>query len=176
MNIYVIIAILVAIIATLIFIYYSSLTKLKTYKEKMDKAENIIDTNLNSKLDLIITLNGSIKKVTGKKDYLKDYVSIRDLIITNVEKDMKLEEAVKLINELMLDFSDLNNDKDFVKNYKALREIDEVLISAKNLFNQNAILSNQLIKTFPYNIVAKIAKLRIRSFYSTNKTDDNDNF
>ena len=164
------------LLAILVFTYFACVTKLKKYQEKMDKAEEIIDENLNKKLDLVITLNGTIKNVTGKKDYLKDYISIRDLIITNIEKDMKLNDAIKLINELANDYSDLNSNKEFMKTFKTINELDEVLVSAKNLFNQNAIKSNQLIKTVPYNIVAKIAKYRIRSFYTTNKTDDGDNF
>ncbi len=176
MKFYIILAIVVMLIAILVFTYFACVTKLKKYQEKMNKAEEIIDENLNKKLDLVITLNGTIKKVTGKKDYLKDYISIRDLIITNIEKDMKLNEAIKLINELTNDYSDLNSDKEFMKTFKSLRELDEVLVSAKNVFNQNAVKSNQLIKTVPYNIVAKIAKYRIKSFYTTNKTDDGDNF
>ena len=176
MKFYIILAIIIMILAILVFTYFVCVTKLKKYQEKMNKAEEIIDENLNKKLDLVITLNGTIKKVTGKKDYLKDYISIRDLIITNIEKDMKLNDAIKLINELTSDYSDLNSDKEFMKTFKTIKELDEVLVSAKNLFNQNAVHSNQLIKSFPYNIVAKIAKYRIRGFYTTNKTDDGDNF
>lgn len=176
MNIYLILLIIFMLIAIAALLYFSGYTKLKKYKEKMDKAESIIDSNLNKKLDLVININAEVKKVTGKKDYLKDYISIRDLIIQNIEKDLKLEEAEKLINDLMNDFTELNTDKEFNKLIKQLRETDEVLTSAKNMFNQNAVLSNQLIKAFPNNIVAKIAKFRIRSFYSNNKTDDNETF
>ena len=95
---YIIIVLLLAVFALGLLIYVSGTTKLKKFKEKMDTAESIIDENLNKKLELIITINASIKKVTGKKDYLKDYISIKDLIITNIEKDMKLEEAMKLMN------------------------------------------------------------------------------
>lgn len=172
---YLIITITFALIATCILIYFICVTKLKKYKDKMDTAEAIIEENLDKKLELIITLNGSIKKVTGKKDYLKDYVSIKDLIITKLEKDLKLEEAVKLISDLTNDYTELNSDPDFLKSIESLREIDEVLISAKNLFNQNAIESNKLIKNFPYNIVAKIAKYRIRSFYNSNTPEENEN-
>lgn len=172
MNIYLIIAIIFMIVAIITLIFFSSYTKLKKYKEKMDKIELIIDENLNKKLDLIISINGDVKKVTGKKDYLKDYVSIRDLIITNIEKDLKLDEALKLINDLMQDFEELNNDENFNKNISELRKIDEVLVSAKNMFNQNAIESNQIIKNFPNNLVAKIIKLKIRSFYNNNKIEE----
>lgn len=176
MNGYLIIGILFMLLAIVVLIYFGSLSKLKKYKEKMDKAESIIDENLNKKLDLIISINGNVKKVTGKKDYLKDYVSIRDLIITNIEKDFKLDEAVKLINELMRDFEELNSDNNFIKNVNELRRINEILVSAKNMFNQNAIESNQTIKTFPNNIVAKIANFKIRSFYNNNKTDSEETF
>jgi len=176
MNIYLILLILFMLIAILALLYFSGYNKLKKYKERMDKAENLIDINLNKKLDLIININGEVKKVTGKKDYLKDYISIRDLIIQNIEKDLKLEEAEKLINDLMNDFTELNNDKNFKKFIKELRELDEILTSAKNMFNQNAVLSNQIIKTFPNNLIAKTAKFRIRSFYNNNKTDDIETF
>lgn len=176
MNSYLILAIIVAVIAILVLIYFSAVTKLKNYKERMDAAESIIDTNLNKKLDLIISINTEVKKVTGKKDYLKDYVSIRDLIITNNEKDLKLDEAIKLINELTDDYEELNKDKEFVKKMNSLRLVEESLVAAKISFNQNALKSNQLIKTIPYNIVAKLSKCRIRSFYSTNKTDSDETF
>ncbi len=173
---YIIIVLLLAVFALGLLIYVSGTTKLKKFKEKMDTAESIIDENLNKKLELIITINASIKKVTGKKDYLKDYISIKDLIITNIEKDMKLEEAMKLINDLVMDFSELNKDNEFGKNIKKLREIDELLISAKNVFNQNAVFSNKLMKTFPYSLISKISGYRIRSFYSNNKTDESETF
>lgn len=175
MNIYLIIAIVFLIIAVMCLIYFSGYNKLKKYKEKMNLAEGIIETNLNKKLELIITINSEVKKVTGKKDYLKEYISIGNLIITNIEKDMKLDEAVKLINDLLMDYNELSKDKEFNKLIKNLREIDEVLISAKNMFNQNAVLSNQSIKSFPNNIVAKISNFKIRSFYN-NKTEESETF
>ena len=176
MNIYLILLIIFTLIAILIFLYFSGYTKLRAYKEKMDKAEQLIEEKLEKKLELIMLINSEVKKVTDKKDYLKDYISIQDLIITNIEKDLKLDEAVKLINELIYDFTDLNNDKDFLNHLNELRKIDEVLVSAKNMFNQNAIFSNQLIKTFPNNIIAKIANFKFRSFYTNNKTDDSETF
>jgi len=176
MEFYLIILILAMILAILVLIFFSSFTKLKKYKEKMDKAENIIDENLNKKLDLIISINGDVKKVTGKKDYLKEYVSLRDLIITNIEKDLKLDEALKLINDLMQDFTELNNDNNFIKNINEIKKTDEILVSAKYMFNHNAIESNKIIKNFPNNLVAKIAKFKIRSFYNNNKTDSEETF
>ncbi len=175
MNIWIIISILAVIISILALLYFSSYSKLKEYKEKMDTTENIIDENLNKKLDIIISLNGRIKSVTNKKDYLKDYVELRNYIMTNIEKDIKLDEGEKLINDLKNDFLELNKDVEFNNSVNELRQIDEILTGAKNVFNQTAIKSNSLIKTFPSSIVSKISKFKIRSFYN-NKTDELDNF
>jgi LemA protein len=175
MNTYLILLIIFLIVSIIALIFYSTYTKLKKYKEKMDKAEGIIDNELNKKLDLIININGEIKKLTGKKDYLKDYISLKDMIITNIEKDWKLDEAEKLINNLFSDFKELNKNDKFKKLLTNLRDIDEVLTSAKNMFNQNAIESNKYIKTFPNNIVAKLTNCKIRSYYN-NKNEDMENF
>jgi len=176
MNFYIILTVILCIISILLLVFYSSYSKLKHYKEKMDKAESIIEENLDKKLKLIISINTDIKKVTGKKDYLKDYVALDDLIIMNIEKDLKLDEADKLINDLIMDYEELKNEKNFVKSINELKLIDEVLASAKNIFNKNAVISNQIIKSFPNNIVAKIAKFKIRSFYNNNKTDSDETF
>ena len=146
-------------------------SKLSIYKEKMDNAESIIETNLDKKLDIIININNIVKNDTDKKDYLKEYISIKDLIIHDIEKDFKLEEATKLIDDLERDFNKLATDKEYIKKRHELREIDEILVSAKNLFNQNAIESNKIIKSFPYSIVAKVAGFHIKTLYS-NKTED----
>ena len=174
MNNYILILIIFLIISVLVLLYFSSYSKLKKYKDKMDKAEGIIDNELTKKLNIIISINTEIKKVTGKKDYLKDYTALKDSIITNIEKDWKLDEAVKLINNLISDYKELNKDDKFKKYYSNLRDIDEVLTSAKNMFNQNAIESNKTIKTFPNNIFSKIGNFKIRSYY--NKYDENDTF
>lgn len=175
MNLYIVILILISIFGGLAIIYFSGYSSLKNYKYKMDKAENEIDSNLNKKLDLIIEMNTEIKKVLGKKDYLKDYVNIKDLIITDIEKDLKLEDAEKLIHNLILDNSKLSSDEKMKKLITNLREINESLTSAKNIFNYNALLSNNEIKSFPNNLIAKLAKFNIRSFYN-NKTDDQETF
>ena len=175
MNIYVLLSIIFAIIAILLLLYFTSYFKLKEYKERMDKAENIIDTNLNKKLDLIISINNEIKKCTNKKDYLKEYTAIKDLIITNIEKDWRLDEAIKLINDLALDYKKLNDSKKFKELILEIKKTDEIITSAKNMFNSNALESNKTIKLFPNNIVAKISNFKKRSFYN-NKLDDNESF
>lgn len=175
MNIYIVILVVVAIIAILSLITFISLNKLKGYKEKMDIAEKNIDSCLDKKLELIISINGDIKKIITEKDYLKDYVGIKDLIMTNIEKDIKLNEAYSLINKLIVDNDKLSKNDKVNKKMAELRKNDEKLVSSKNLFNKAALVSNNTIKTFPNNIVSKLFNYKIRSYYN-NKAEDVDNF
>ena len=176
MNIYIFILVVVAIIAILTLITFISLNKLKKYKEKMDIAEKNIDSCLEKKLELIININSDIKKIITDKDYLKDYVGIKDLMMTNTQKDIKLNEAYNLINKVIIDYDKLSKNEKFNKKIMELRRNDEKLVSSKILFNKAALESNNIIKTFPNNIIAKLFNYKIRSYYNNNKTEDMDNF
>ena len=175
MNIYIILSIVVTLVAIISLITIISLNKLKKYKEIMNKAENNIENCLEKKLDLIIAINTEVKKVVTEKDYLKDYITIKDLIISNIEKDIKLDEATTLIYKLLNDYTKLNSSQKLKKEIEELKHNNEKLISSKNIFNKNALISNNLIKNFPNNIFAKIFNYKIRSYYN-NKAEGQDNF
>ncbi len=175
MGYFEVIVIMILIISVLLLIYFIGISKLKDLKMKMDKSESIIIDNLNKKQDIIASINNNIKKLTDKKDYLKDYIKNDDKI-TNIEKDFKLDEASKLIDDLSRDFIKLSKDKDFDKKMQELREVNEKLVASKIMYNDNAILNNKLIKTFPYNIIAKLTNYNVITLYSNNNKTDDDNF
>ena len=166
--------ILLLIISILVLIYFIGLNKFKDYNMKMINAEKIINNSLKKKQDIIIDMNTNIKKLDSKKDYLKDYIELKDKKINNIEKDLKLEEATKLINDLKRDYSKLSKDNDFNKKLQSLREIDEKLVSAKSIYNNNAILNNRLIRITPYNIIGKISGYTTVTFYNNKNTNEDD--
>ncbi len=166
--------ILLLIISILVFIYFIGITKFKKYNTKIERAEEIIISNLDKKLDTIIDINTNIKKIDDKKEYLKEYIEIKNKKITNMEKDLKLDEASKLISNLARDYTKLSKDSDFNKKRQTLRELDELIVSAKNIYNENAILNNKLIKLFPYNIIGKISNYKVVTLYNNDKTEENE--
>ena len=97
MNLFEIILLLIVILGLLAIIYATIYNNLVNYKLKIDKAEGIIDESLRQKYDLIAKLNIAIKKVVTKKDYLKEYIDLKDKRITNYELDRKLTEAYNII-------------------------------------------------------------------------------
>lgn len=155
----------------LAILYVTTYNNLVGYKLKIEKAEGIIDENLRQKYDLIAKLNVAIKKVVTKKDYLKEYIDLKDKRISNYELDRKLTEAMNIILEVKNDYSELDT-KDFNKNLKEIEEINETLASCKTYYNKNTTELNQIIRKFPSNIVAKIHRYKIKPFFDGKNMQD----
>ncbi len=166
-----IILLFIIIIGVLLIAYVITYNNLVNYKLKIEKAEGIIDENLRQKYDLIAKLNITIKKVVTKKDYLKDYIDLKDKRISNYELDRKLTEAMNIILEVKNDYSKLNTES-FNTDIEAIKDINETLASCKTYYNKNTSELNQIIRKFPSNIVAKIHRYKIKPFFDGKNMQD----
>ena len=166
-----IILVIIIIIGMISLLYVITYNDLVSYKIRIEKAEGIIDEKLREKYDLIAKMNINIKKVVNKKDYLKDYIELKDKRTSNYEMDRKLTEAMNIILEVKNDYSELNN-KEFNDNFKKIEEINETLISCKTYYNKNTSELNKIIRKFPSNIVAKIHRYKIKPFFDGKNMQD----
>ena len=166
-----IILVIIIIIGMISLLYVITYNDLVSYKIRIEKAEGIIDEKLREKYDLIAKMNINIKKVVNKKDYLKDYIELKNKRISNYEMDRKLTEAMNIILEVKNDYSELNN-KEFNDNFKKIEEINETLISCKTYYNKNTSELNKIIRKFPSNIVAKIHRYKIKPFFDGKNMQD----
>ena len=166
-----IILLIIIIIGVLALIYVMTYNNLVNYKIKIEKAEGIIDENLRRKYDLIAKMNIAIKKVVNKKDYLKEYIELKDKRISNYELDRKLTEAMNIILEVKNDYSELDT-KEFNNDLKEINAINETLTSCKTYYNKNTTELNQIIRKFPSNIVAKIHRYKIKPFFDGKNMQD----
>ncbi len=166
-----IILLIIIIIGVLALIYVMTYNNLVNYKIKIEKAEGIIDENLRRKYDLIAKMNIAIKKVVNKKDYLKEYIELKDKRISNYELDRKLTEAMNIILEVKNDYSELDT-KEFNSDLKEINAINETLTSCKTYYNKNTTELNQIIRKFPSNIVAKIHRYKIKPFFDGKNMQD----
>ena len=166
-----IILILIIILGIIAIFYIITYNTIITYKIKIEKAEGIIDEDLRKKYDIIAEANVFVKKVVTKKDYLKEYMELKDKRISNYELDRKLTEAYTLLLELKNDHSELDN-KDFNKLLKDINVINEDLVSCKNYYNKNTSELNKIIQKIPTNIVAKINRCRIKPFFDGKNMQD----
>lgn len=147
-------------------IYVNNYNKLQYLKTKIEQAENIIDEELRNKYDMIVKINSLVKKVIkDKKEYLKEYVNLKNHKISNFDLDRKLVEAMNVIYELQNDYSSLEKDAELKEILNQIKTTDEKLSAVKNYYNKNTSLCNGLIRQFPSMVVAKIHKFKIKPFF-----------
>ena len=172
MTIFLVIVIVSAILAIIYINNYNDLQYLKT---KIESAENVIDDSLREKYDVILKINTVIKKeLRGKKDYLKDINDLKDAKISNFDFDRRLIEYQSTINELIADHKKLDNNKTLLDHLYEIKSIDERLVSGKTFYNKNTTESNQLIRKFPSNIIAKLLHFKVRPYFDGKDMQDDD--
>lgn len=159
------ILIIISIISILSLIFYISFSKINEIKNKISFIEKNIEDYLKIKCNCVNKINNETKSKLDKKNYFKDYVNLEKKNLTNIELDIKLDDAFIIIKELKNDIPEIKT-KEFNKIYRELKSINEKLYSSKKLYNKYASISNQIIRKFPNNIIAKIIKYNIRAFYN----------
>lgn len=168
-----IILIIVIIIGILGIIYINYYNKLQFLKTKIEQAENIADESLRNKYDLIVKINSLIKKaLKTKKDYLKECINLKDKKISNFELDRELVEALTIIDTLISDHEKLENNHDLQDILFEIKNIDEKLSAAKTYYNKNTTEANELIRTFPCVVIAKIHKFKTRPYFDGKNMED----
>lgn len=170
LSIFLIIVILGGILG---IIYVNDYNKLQYLRTKIEQSENIIDESLRAKYDAIVKINSLIKKVIkDKKDYLKEYVNLKNHRISNFDLDRKLIEAMNVIYELQNDYSNLEKNEELKALLLEIKTTDEKLSAVKNYYNKNTNACNELIRKFPSMIVAKIHRFKVKPFFDGKDMQD----
>lgn len=157
----ILILIIIGLIATIL--YFIAYNKLIVLKIKMDNANEKISESLKNKHELMNKLYEEIKKVVKKKDYLKDFNSLKKQKLNNYELDKELTIHLETMKNFKEDYKELNNDT-FNEILQDIKELDQDIMASKKFFNKN---NNSLMKllTGYTKIVAKAQKITVKNSY-----------
>lgn len=165
-----IIMIVGGIAAITYIIYYNTLQDCKV---KIDESESMIDEALRSKYDILLKLESLIKtNIKETKINFKDLNDLKKESITNFQLERKLVDTVLLINKIQDDFPELEELKDYRELLNDIRVMDERINAAKKYYNKYTSKSNELVRKFPSNIIAKFHNITIRNFFDNKDMND----
>ena len=112
-----------------------------------------------------------IKVATSKfKCESTAFDEVKDLEIDNLDSFKDEKKLIKCYEELVHVIEDnpkskdLKTLKDYVKKYE---NNDLKIVSIRTYYNKYTLQYNNMIKKFPYNIISKIRKLKIRNIIET---------
>ena len=158
-------------LGAVVYIFYFN--KLQDCKLRIDESENKIDENLRNKYNLLINIIDFIEKnVDNEKISFNEIKELKDIEITNFDFDRKLNECVLLINTINNDYKDLDSNIEYSSLIDKLKRIDEELTAAKKFYNTYIGDSNELVRKFPSNIIAKFHNIELKTFFDGKDMND----
>ena len=116
----------------------------------------------------------SLQYKKKKKDYLKEYVQLKDAKISNFDLDRKLKEAVNIIQNLKNDYPELQDNPNMEEIVMEIKNTEEKLSAAILYYNRYTNELNELIRKFPSNVVAKFHHFKIKHFFDGKDMTDDD--
>ena len=171
------ILIILALILLYIIMHILIYNKIQFYVTKIEHVEGMVDESLREKYDVIIKLETAIKDaVKDKNEYLKDLKDLKKEKISNFEMQRKLNEAQALIENLYYDNEELVKKNKFEKIFADLKKINEKLTAGITYYNSNTSSLNNYIRKFPNNVIAKIHRIKIKTFFDGKDLTDDDIF
>ena len=153
--------------------YVYQYNKLQHSKTKIDHAECLIDEALRNRYDILVSADKLIKAEVGnEKTYFKGLDKVKNENISNFDLDRKLTEYVNLLEQIKLDFPDLSSNKGFKEILSDNKKASEKLQAAKSYYNKYTSELNDLIRTFPSNIVSRLHRIDIKPFFDGKNMED----
>ncbi len=176
MDIFLIILLVIILLIIILGILYINLfNKLNESLIRIDEAELRIDDNLRDKFDLLSRIVPIIRSNVKLEDgRFSELLKLKTMKLSNFDLDRSL---VAINNEFILVYDEnpsLKDNEEVFKAYKQLDIINDELITLRNYYNGNITVYNSMIKKFPTNIIAKIKKLKEKTFYDLKDMSDED--
>ena len=164
---------IIIIVGSIGILYVYQYNKLQHSKTKINQAEYLIDEALRTKYDILLRVDKLIKtELDNDKTFFKGLEKLKDENISNFDLDRKIGEYINLCMQIKLDYPTLNDNKGFKELINENKKIDEKLQAAKSYYNKYTSELNDLIRTFPSNIVARMHKIEIKTFFDGKNMED----
>jgi len=164
----VIFATIALLIVIIVCVYCYNLSKLKTYKSRLDGSIKVINEELENRFKLVLDTKTMVNKVTKKEmDFYNHLEDIKSTNIQAYELDVEINKAIETLRVIDTDYKKLSEKKDFKDVLRKFEESDTKITAAKSFFNKNnECLMNYTKKIVP-KLIAKVNKIKIQPLFET---------
>ena len=147
--------------------------RFQNYIIRVNEAEANIDSTLRKRFDLLNKSIGIIKSNTDKDKVLENISNLRSKKLTNFDLDRKLYEAINEFSKYKEDYPKLKHNEGYMKIELGLSETEAEIVASRKYYNDIITDYNKLVRTFPSNIVAKVSKYKVRTYFDGKDMNDN---
>lgn len=166
------IIVILAIAAWIIIWFIGVYNRLVGLRNRVDTQWSQIDVQLKRRYDLIPNLVETVKGYAAhERKTLEDVVKARQIAIDaktvqeQGEAENFLTSALRNLFALAEAYPDLKANQNFLQLQGQLAELESVIASAREAYNQSVLNYNNVVQMFPSNIVAGISGFGLREFF-----------
>lgn len=172
-----IIILVVLIVLILLAWIISTINKINKALIKIDEANSGIDVALTKRYDVLTKMVDVVKAYTKhEKETLFEVVNIRNNMTINEKNEVNNKmnhnfEQIKIIAE---NYPELKSSENYNTLQVSISDVENSLQVARKNYNSNVSIYNQLIVTFPNNIVAKLKGSKQKEFFEVEEDKKKD--
>ncbi len=163
---------IIIIMGALGILYVYQYNLLQHSKTKIDQAEVLIDEALRGRYDVLTKIDQLFINEIDKKSFFKDLDKLKEENISNFDLDRKLVEYFNLMEQIKIDHKEMATNKDLANLLKEDKKVVEKLSAAKSYYNKYTSELNDLVRSFPSNIIARIHGISIKAFFDGKNLED----
>ena len=146
-------------------VIYRQLQKLNI---KLNKADEIINENLQKRYDYIVRTSHLVKKNLDLDiELFKEIENLKVKKVDNFEFDAKIKEGYETVIKLKEDYPELNENRGFKDIINDFNESNEIIEATKSYFDKYTTILNKELSKFPKNLIGKIHRIKKRDYYNT---------
>lgn len=138
---------------------------------KIDEAENNIDILFDKKIQLLERARTIIKKELKLKEFLEDIDFLSESSINHFEMNNSLKNIHCELNKTLDEHDKLFKSEALLSVIEEIRANEEEILGSTKFYNDNVVIFNQLIDSFPSNLVAIIFRYKRKEFYNNEKKE-----
>lgn len=171
-----VIEIILVFVFLCLILYKYSKEKLDNILHRLNEAEDECVNNLKTKYDLLLEMIKIIEtkyKVESKAFDETKKVNIDS--VNSFKNEKLLNKCYKEIIQVKEDNKKIKETKNFKELINNYNQNELRIISTRTYHNKYTLIYNNLLKKFPYNIIAKIRKYQIKTLIDGKEITNNFN-
>lgn len=138
---------------------------------KIEEAENNIDVLFEKKIELLERTRPIIKKELKLKEFLEDIDFLHESQINHFEMNDSLKTFHNELNKIIDEHEKLLKSESLSALVDEINRNEEAILGSTKFYNDNVVVFNQLVGSFPSNVVALLWRYKKKEFYNNEKKE-----
>jgi LemA protein len=169
--------IVLGVVGLLLLIGIAIYNRLVRYRNQIDNAWSQIDVQLRRRYDLIPNLVNTVKGYAAHEKQTFENVtaaraaaSAAKTVGEQGQAETALTQALRQLMVVVENYPELKANENFLALQEELTGTEGRIAFARQFYNDQVLVFNNLVQQFPSSIIASIGGFKIREFFETEET------